>query len=378
MTRMIKENFFIKCDHKIMHLAPMILFLVLSSCSASSSVNSDKSEGNNNQNFDKYTFVVSKDGSGDFTSIQKAIDSLKSYQNERQYVYIKDGVYKENLVIPAEKTNITLIGESKKGAIITYYNAARKINPETGEEYGTFGSASVYVHAVGFVAANITFRNSAGYYGGIKGRENQGQALAISVDGDKSIFKNCRFLSGQDTFYAEEVRSYVVDSYIEGTTDFIFGSATVVFDHCEIHSYGGSAITAANTPKYIMFGFVFRDCNITAEPGVKTLLGRAWRDYAATAFLNTNMENCIKPEGWSNWGEPDRKQTARYVEYSNSGPGADTSGRVEWAHILTESGQASKYKTLNVLKTTYDETPQIDNWNPKKILQKIDKYIRGL
>lgn len=220
----------------------------------------------------------------------------------------------------------------------------------------------------------MTFRNAAGYYGGSRGKTNYGQTLAIYIDGDKTIFKNCLFLSGQDTFYAADVRVYVKNSYIEGTTDFIFGAATAVFENCKIHSYGGTAITAASTKKYVDFGFVFRNCKITAESDVKTLLGRAWRDYAAVAFINSYLGDCIRSKGWSAWNEPIRKERSRYAEYMNNGPGYKPSQRVMWAKILSAS-EAEKYKTLNILKTTYDETPSVDNWNPKMVLQKVEKHI---
>jgi len=323
----------------------------------------------------KFTYVVSKNGNGDFTSVQQAIDSIPSYSNQREYILIKDGTYKERLKVPSDKDKVTLVGQNKKKVILTYDAAANKVNPKTGKKYGTDKSASTFVNGSGFAAVNITFQNSAGYYDGRKGKTNHGQTLAINITGDKSVFENCRFLSGQDTFYAGEVRSYVKNSYIQGTTDFIFGPAKVVFKNCNIHSYGGTAVTAANTKSYVDYGLVFWNCTVSGESGVQTTLGRPWRGYAAVAFLKSKLGKAIKPKGWTNWHQTDRYKTARYVEYDNSGPGYTPSKRVSWDHILTDSSKANKYKTLNVMKTTYSKNPKVDNWNPKMVLKKINKHI---
>ncbi|MDR8393604.1 pectinesterase family protein [Aliifodinibius sp. S!AR15-10] len=349
-------------------LYPFVLLLVFS-CS-SNQVAPEEEESR--EDLIEYKYVVDKDGNGDFTSVQEAIDAAPSYYDDRTYIYVKNGEYKEVVTIPDEKTNLTLVGESVENVILTYDNAAQKINPETGEEYGTSGSASTYIHGDGFVAVNITFENSAGYYNGTQGKTNYGQTLAIYVDSDQSIFDNCRFISGQDTFYAGRVRTFIKDSYIEGTTDFIFGPATAVFENTNMHSYGGTSITAASTESYVEFGFVFRNCTITSESGVKTDLGRPWRPYAAVAYLGCDIGSCIKPEGWNNWGDPDNEATARYAEYNNTGPGADTDNRINWVDILTE-GEAEKYETLNVLKTTYEENPNTDDWNPYNLIEQMQE-----
>lgn len=346
---------------------PLVLLVILS-CSSNQIATEEEPEPDPIE----YNYVVDKEGSGDFTTVQEAIDATPSYYDDRTYIYVKNGEYKEILTIPEEKTNLTLVGESVENVILTYDNAAKKINPETGEEYGTSGSASTYIHGDGFVATNITFENSAGYYNGRQGKTNYGQTLAIYVDSDQSIFANCRFISGQDTFYVGRVRSYIKDSYIEGTTDFIFGPATAVFENTELHSYGGTSITAASTEPYVNYGFVFRNCKITSESGVKTDLGRPWRPYAAVAYLDSELGACIKPEGWNNWGNPENETTARYVEYNNTGPGADTDKRVDWVDILSET-EAEKYETLNVLKTTYEENPHTDNWNPYDLIEAMEE-----
>ncbi|MCW9706579.1 pectinesterase family protein [Fodinibius salsisoli] len=337
---------------------PVIVFIVGTACSGND-ISSDKGEEPQPIEF---KYVVDKNGDGDFQSVQQAIDAVPSYLDDRTSILIKKGVYKELLTIPEEKKNITLVGEKAEEIILKYDNAADKIDPETGEEYGTSGSASTFIHGDGFVAVNITFENSAG--------TEYGPALAIYVDSDQSIFKNCRFLGRQDTFYGDRVRIFVQDSYIEGTVDFIFGPATAVFENCEIHSYGGTSITAASTESYVDFGFVFRNCSITSEPGVETDLGRPWRPYAAVAYLNSELGGGIKPEGWNNWGNTSNEATARYVEYNNSGPGAQIQERVEWVSILS-ANEAEEYATPNVLKTTYSKTQVTDHWDPYKLLEKM-------
>lgn len=312
-----------------------------------------------------YDYIVAKDGSGDFTTVQEALDDIPFLKEERTYVYIKNGVYEEVITLEKKKNNVTLIGEDAEGVILTYNNYASKINPDTGEEYGTSGSSSSYWYGDNFFARNITFQNSSGPVG---------QALAVYISGDKAVFENCRFLGYQDTMYGGRSRQYFKDCYIEGSTDFIFGPATAWFENCELYTKGGSAITAASTEQYVDYGYVFNKCTITGESANITTLGRPWRPYAAVVFLNTTMSDAIKPEGWDNWGNPDNEATARYAEFANSGAGAVPEGRVDWISQLTDV-QAAVYTVSNVFKTTYSESATEDNWDPQSEVEEVKAFL---
>ncbi|MDR2938537.1 MAG: GDSL-type esterase/lipase family protein, partial [Prevotellaceae bacterium] len=230
-----------------------------------------------------YDFVVAKDGSGDFFTVQEAINAVPDFSKERRVsIYIRKGVYKEKLILAESKINVSFIGENQAETVLTYDDFAQKKNI-FGQDKSTSGSASFYVYGHNFYAENITFENSAG---------RVGQAVAVFVSGDKVAFKNCRFLGNQDTLYTygRSSRQYYESCYIEGTTDFIFGSSTAVFHKCEIRSKTDSYITAASTPQGAKFGYVFIDCKLTADSGVtKVYLGRPWRGFAKTAFVNCDL-----------------------------------------------------------------------------------------
>ena len=220
--------------------------------------------------------------------------------------------------------------------------------------------ASFFLNASGFYATNIAFQNSAGPVG---------QALAIAILGDKAVFNNCRFLGRQDTIYGDLCRQYFQNCYIEGTTDFIFGPSTAVFQNCELHSYGGTALTAASTENYVTYGYVFLNCKVTAQTtAIKTDLGRPWRPYAAVAYLNCNLGSVINPAGWDDWSNTANDATARFSEYQNTSTNAVS--RVPYDTLMT-AAQAAAYTTLNVLSTTYATTPAIDNWNPLNIISSV-------
>ncbi|WP_246070268.1 pectinesterase family protein [Mangrovivirga cuniculi] len=305
---------------------------------------------------DEFDYIVSKDGKGDFNTVQAAIDAVPDMRKETTRILIKNGVYKEKLVLPASKTNVTFIGENPEKTIITFDDYASKKN-EFGEEIGTSGSSGFYVFGNGFTAQNITFSNTAGPVG---------QAVAVRVDGDKVIFENCRFLGFQDTLYphGDRSRQYYKNCYIEGTTDFIFGWSTAVFENCEIFSKeGGHYITAASTKEETDYGFVFLNCKLTGNaPENSVYLGRPWRDYAQTVFINCELGRHIKPEGWHNWSKPEAEKTAFYAEYNSSGPGANKSERVKWSHQLS-SKEASQYSLTEVF----------DGWGPNERLEKLPR-----
>jgi pectinesterase len=294
----------------------------------------------------KYVFTVAKDGSGDYKYIQDAIDAMRVYPLQRITLYIRNGVYTEKIILPTDNTDVTFIGESVDKTIIKFddYSGKAKLT--------TFTSYTAKISGNRFRAENITFLNSAGPVG---------QALALYVDADKAVFKNCKFIGNQDTIFAtgENARQYFVDCYIEGTTDFIFGPSTAVFQNCTIRAKSNSYITAANTPQGKKFGFVFLDCRIIADSSVtKLALGRPWRAYSRTAFIRCQLPKQIAPAGWNNWGNPENEKTAFYAEYKNTGEGADTKSRAAWSKQLTDK-EAKEY-TPEIIFAINNSTVQQD------------------
>jgi len=289
-----------------------------------------------------YDYVVASDGSGDYKTVQEAVNAVADSSDNISAIYIKNGIYKEKIVIPASKKNLKFIGEDKNKTILTYDDYASKLGAN-GKNIGTSGSSSIYIYSDGFSAENITFENSAGPVG---------QAVAVWVAGDKAHFNNCRFLGFQDTLYTYGAgsRQFYEDCYIEGTTDFIFGSATALFKNCEIFcKKGGQFITAASTPQTSTYGYVFLDCKISGEDGISYYLGRPWRPYAKVVYINCEMPAFIKPEGWDFWRNEANKSTAFYAEYQNYGPGYQPQNRVSWSYQLS-SAEASKYTLSNILR----------------------------
>jgi pectinesterase len=286
--------------------------------------------------------TVAQDGSGDFTTIQAAIDACKSFPDTRITIHIKNGIYKEKILVPEHNTMLTFIGEDAEKTVITWGDYFGSVSRGKNSTFYTY---TMMVEANDFIAENLTIENSAGPVG---------QAVALNVTGDRCVFRNCRFLGNQDTLYTagQNSRGYFENCYIEGTTDFIFGAATVLFNHCTIHSKSNSYITAASTPQGKAYGYVFMNCTLTAADGVNSVyLGRPWRDYARTVFINCNIGAHIRPEGWSNWKDTQRDKSAYYAEYKNTGPGASTGKRVAWSHQLTKK-EAKRYSVEKILAPT--------------------------
>lgn len=283
---------------------------------------------------------MAQDGSGDYTTIQAAIDGAKSFPYERITIFVKNGVYEEKVKVHSWNPKITLVGESREETIITYGDHFDKIDRGRNSTFFTY---TMLVEANDFHARNLTVENSAGPVG---------QAVALHVEGDRAVLENCRFLGHQDTVFAagEGSRQYFKDCYIEGTTDFIFGPATAVFENCRIHAKDDSYITAASTPEGEPFGFVFINCTLTAEPEVdEVYLGRPWRDHAQTVFIRSEMGPHIHPAGWHNWSKPEAEQTVFYAEYDNRGPGAGRAAeRVSWSRQLRPA-EAERYTKANIL-----------------------------
>ena len=286
--------------------------------------------------------VVAQDGSGNFSTVQAAFNSIPGHNTSAVTVFIKDGVYKEKLHLDATQDFVTVIGEDEFKTILTNDDHTGKVTRK-GDTVNTRNSYSFIVEADNFTAKNITIQNNAGFAAG--------QAVALESDGDKAQYFNCRLIGFQDVLFTNnpDSRQFYDDCYIEGTTDFIFGSATVWFEHCHIHSKKNSHVTAASTPQDHEFGYVFNDCTLTGDTSLhKVSLGRPWRPYANVTYIHSFLGQHIKPEGFSNWNNTDNYKTARFGEYENYGPGAEKSERAAWEKQLNEN-DIKKYTIENVL-----------------------------
>ena len=297
------------------------------------------------------TIVVARDGTGEFRNISEAIEVCRAFMDYHKVIYVKRGTYKEKLEIPTHLTNIEICGEDALTTIITWDDHANIMMPSaydpiaierhptadnqhpTPSNYhpiGTFRTFTLRVCGSDITLKNITIENNSA---------RLGQAVALHTEGDRLRFIGCRFLGHQDTVYTGRggTRLLFRDCYIEGTTDFIFGPSTAWFENCTIKSKANSYITAASTPADVEYGYVFNRCRLIADEGVsKVYLGRPWRPYAYTLFMNCTLGSHIVPAGWENWRNPDNEKTARYAEYNNSGDGANTKQRVAWSRQLTK------------------------------------------
>ena len=296
------------------------------------------------------SLTVAQDGTGNYKTIQEAINSVRDLGQAQVTIFIKKGVYHEKVTVPSWKTHISLIGQDKETTIITNNDYTNK--PFPGKDpsgktlYMTFTSYTLLVQGNDFSMEGLTVENTAG---------RVGQAVALHVEGDRCLITNCKILGNQDTLYAATANSRQLykDCYIEGTTDFIFGEATVVFTNCVIKSLVNSYVTAAATRPGQAFGFVFFDCKLIADTAAKKVyLGRPWRPFAQTVFIRCQLGRHIIAEGWDPWkGDamfPDKEKTTFYAEYGNTGPGAENKQRVGWSKQLTTE-QAKKYTIANIL-----------------------------
>jgi pectinesterase len=306
-----------------------------------------------------------------FPTIQNALDHHPwPGQGGRVYIEIAPGTYQERVIVTQNHTNITFIGMGKSPDDVVITNS---LNAK--QAGGTFFTETAEINGTGFEADNVTFENTAG---------NTGQAVAVADRADRSIFKHCRFLGHQDTLFADYGRQYYVDSYIEGGVDFIFGNATAVFDHSELHANGPGYLTAqSRTAANQTTGYVILNSRVTsginhdappmdaATPGAKssasahstTGLGRPWRPYSRVVYINTELPADLNPAGWNNWNNPANEQTAYYGEFGSTGPGANPSARVPWSHQLT-ADQANQYLPQNFLSGK-------DHWDPRAEAAKL-------
>ena len=276
------------------------------------------------------TIFVARDGTGEFRTIDEAIEVCRAFMDYHKVIFVKNGIYKEKLIIPQWLQNIEICGESAEKTIITYDDHANVKRPETGKPMGTFRTYTLKIEANDITLKNLTIENNSA---------RLGQAVALHTEGDRLVFINCRFIGHQDTIYTgmPATRLYFKDCYICGTTDFIFGPSTAWFEGCTIESLINSYVTAASTPKDQPFGYVFNNCRLISNGEAdKVYLGRPWRPYAYTLFMNCELGRHIRPEGWENWRNPENEKTARYLEYNNRGEGATPQERVAWSRQLSK------------------------------------------
>lgn len=276
------------------------------------------------------TLFVARDGTAEFRNVADAIEVCRAFMEYHKVIFVKKGTYKEKIIIPSWLDNIEIVGEDAENTIITYDDHANIRLLGTEKAMGTFRTYTMKIEGNGITIKNITIENNAA---------KLGQAVALHTEGDRITFIGCRFLGNQDTIYTGKggTRLFFKDCYIEGTTDFIFGPSTAWFEQCVIKSKTNSYVTAASTPKDVEFGYVFNKCKLIAdENATKVYLGRPWRPYAYTLFMNCEMGAHITPVGWHNWGNADNEKTARYLEYNNTGEGASNAQRVAWSRQLTK------------------------------------------
>ena len=324
----------------------LILFFLASSLSSAQTTDN------------RFELSVAQDGSGDFKTIQEAINKVRDHAEFRVLITVKPGIYNEKVVIPSFKRNIALKGLDKDKTVISYNDYSGKpfrgIDVTGDTKFSTYTSYTLFIQGNDCSVENLTIENTAG---------KVGQAVALNTEGDRVVVKNCSILGNQDTLYLAKggTRNYFENCYINGTTDFIFGAATAYFYNCTIESLTNSYVTAASTTQQDGYGFVFVDCKLIAKDETvnKVFLGRPWRPYAKTVFINTEMGSHILPEGWNAWkGDknfPDKEKTVFYGEYGCKGAGAkDLSARASWSHQLKKS-ELKKYDLVKVL----------NGWNPK-------------
>lgn len=286
------------------------------------------------------TLFVARDGTCQFRNIDDAIEVCRAFTDYHKVIFVKKGTYKEKLIVPAWLTNIEICGEDRDNTIITYDDHANivmspinSLQNTAGKKLTTFRTYTLKIEGNNITLKNITVENNA---------KRLGQAVALHTQGTRLCFINCRFLGHQDTIYTGgiETNLYFKDCYIEGTTDFIFGPSTAWFENCTIRNRHNSYITAASTPKDVKYGYIFNHCKVIADDNItKCFLGRPWRPYGYTLFMNCELGAHILPVGWHNWGKESNEQTARYYEYNNTdafGTKVDTSKRAAWSKQLSK------------------------------------------
>lgn len=311
-----------------------------------------------------FDMTVAADGSGDYLTVQEAIDAAPNGSSEETIIFIKNGTYQEKILVPGNKTHLTLLGEDVDSTIIVWDDYSGKV--VDGTTLGTSTSYTFQADPDYFKLENLTIENNAG---------EVGQAVALLVNGDKVILHHCKLIGDQDTYYTKGYgRLYMKNCYIEGTTDYIFGRSVAVFDSCKVVSKKSSYITAASTEEGYSFGYVFLDCELTYLPGgLGTFLGRPWRPYARTVFLRTYMDRHIQGAGWSEWSGNNNHETCFYAEYACVGSRARRTYRVDWSHELTEQ-EAADYTIANIFAQTTAPNYS-DDWMPQLDSLPYERFV---
>jgi pectin methylesterase-like acyl-CoA thioesterase len=303
-----------------------------------------------------FDIIIAKDGSGNYSTIQAAINAVPDNSSQRTFVYVKNGIYNEKVLIPASKQNLSLIGQDSAKTILTFNDFAGAPGGSTDLSY------TIDIKAQGFYAENIKIKNTYG----------QGsQAVALMTEGDQQVFKNCSATGFQDTHYPKQpnTRSYYLNCFIEGATDFMFGSGTVFFEECKINCISGGQYTTAPSGSTREFGLVYNNCSITSNSNVLAqsfFLGRPWKDFAKTVWINTKMGPHIKDVGWAVWttsgADADNHLTGYFGEYNSmtlAGAPINLTPRASWDVRLT-TPQAARYTIDNV----FNYGVGLSTWNP--------------
>ncbi|KAG7644595.1 Pectinesterase catalytic [Arabidopsis suecica] len=296
------------------------------------------------------TFVVAKDGSGQFKTVQQAVNACPEKNPGRCIIHIKAGIYREQVIIPKKKNNIFMFGDGARKTVISY-NRSVKLSPGTT----TSLSGTVQVESEGFMAKWIGFKNTAGPMGH--------QAVAIRVNGDRAVIFNCRFDGYQDTLYVNNGRQFYRNCVVSGTVDFIFGKSATVIQNTLIVVRKGSkgqynTVTADGNELGLgmKIGIVLQNCRIVPDRKltperltVATYLGRPWKKFSTTVIMSTEMGDLIRPEGWKIWDGESFHKSCRYVEYNNRGPGAFANRRVNWAKVARSAAEVNGFTAANWL-----------------------------
>ncbi|GFP82142.1 probable pectinesterase/pectinesterase inhibitor 13 [Phtheirospermum japonicum] len=286
--------------------------------------------------------TVAKDGSGDFKTINEALNAMPEKYTGRYVIYVKEGVYAESVIVTKKMVNVTMYGDGSQKSIITG-------SKNFVDGVPTFQTATFAALGEGFLAQSLGFRNTAG--------PEKHQAVALRVQSDRSIFINCRMEGYQDTLYAQTHRQFYRSCYITGTVDFIFGDAASVFQNCLIYvrkpmDNQQNIVTAqGRLDKRETTGIVIQNCKILADDKLepekakfRSYLGRPWKEYSRTVIMESEIGDFIHPEGWMEWEGDFALATLYYAEFGNKGAGSGTGGRVKWAGYKTiKKDEATKF-----------------------------------
>ncbi len=341
----------------------------MSSCTVSLTTEAPKPETPRPEGVDA---VVAQDGSGDYASVQAAIQA-QPQGKERWVILIKPGTYYEKITVNSQNANLVLLGEEAETTILTYDDYAGKA--VEGGTMGTQNSASFTLKAKNFTAVNLTFQNSYVNYASLGSSGTQ--AVALRGSGDCAAFYGCRFIGYQDTLYLKDgSRCYLKGCYIEGNVDFIFGDSVALFEECQLHcNREESVLTAASTRAESLYGFVFDRCTIThaegndfnGKPITRIYLGRTWQNAPRTVFLRCEEPAAIIPRGWNYMSSSSPIEPALYAEYQCTGAGAeaDRLAQRQIGRQLTEE-EAAAYTRAVIFSAQTNPSLYGQDWLPEE------------